>query len=151
MHRLYSNENITVFWNSEVCRHAKRCVTGCPKVFDITRKPWIDISKDEDARIWQTIQKCPTGALKITYNHGIRVVFEEEACRSAAYDGDRLVGMCQYSETEEGRCIYHTETDPAYGGKSIGKRLVYCVAEAAEKSRIKLMATCSFAHGLLLP
>jgi len=43
MYRIYSNDEITVFWFSTRCRHAKRCVTGCPKVFDIQRKPWIDI------------------------------------------------------------------------------------------------------------
>jgi len=28
MHRLYEQGDIVVFWNSEKCRHAKRCVNG---------------------------------------------------------------------------------------------------------------------------
>ena len=77
MHRLYVNEDITVFWDSDKCRHAKKCVTGCPKVFDIQRKPWIDISRDENANIWKAISECPSGALGITYNYGVRVVLKE--------------------------------------------------------------------------
>lgn len=145
MHRLYGNENITVFWDSEKCRHAKRCVTGCPKVFDIQKKPWIDISQDEDARIWQTIEKCPTKALTITFNHGIVVRFEEGACRSAAYYGDREIGECDFQITEDGWVIYHTEVQPEYGGKNIAKRLVFSVLEHAEKSKAAVIATCSYA------
>ena len=145
MHRLYANEDITVFWNSEKCRHAKQCVTGCPKVFDITRKPWIDISQDENQKIWQAISNCPTGALTITFNHGIRVVFEESELRSAAYDGDVLIGMCQYEVTPDGWEIYHTEVNPEYGGKAIAKRLVYAVIERAEKSKAAVIPTCSYA------
>ena len=149
MYRLYANEEITVFWFSTRCRHAKQCVTGCPKVFDIQRKPWIDISKDENANIWKAISRCPTHALTITYNHGIRVVFEEEQRRSAAYDGARLVGKCEYSEEGDVRTIYHTETDPEYGGKSIAKRMVFCVAENTERAKKKLASTCSYASHVL--
>ena len=149
MHRSYENEDITVFWNSERCRHAKRCVTGCPKVFDIQRNPWIDISQDETSRIWQTISNCPTKALTITFNHGITVRFEEEACRSAAYDGEREIGECDYQITQEGWVIYHTEVLPEYGGKNIAKRLVYSVLEHAEKSRAAVIATCSYAAKMM--
>ena len=43
MHRMYENEDLTIFWDSDKCGHAKRCVGGSPTVFDITKKPWINI------------------------------------------------------------------------------------------------------------
>lgn len=151
MHRLYENEDITVFWNSDKCRHAKRCVTGCPGVFDIQRKPWIDLSGAENAAIWQTIQKCPTGALKVTFNHGIEIVFEEEHNRSAAYVAEtkQKIGECVYTESTEGWMIVHTETDPECQGKGIAKRLVYRVLEQAEKQKVKVIPVCSYAAKVL--
>ena len=149
MHRLYENEDITVFWDSDRCRHAKRCVTGCPEVFDIQKKPWIDISKAENAKIWQTIQECPTGALSVVYNHGIRVEFDEKNCRSIAYDGESDVGECNFVEERDGWNIFRTIVSPAYQGKNLAKRLVFCVLEQAEKSKIPVIATCSYAKKLL--
>ena len=73
MHRMYSNEDITVFWNSEKCRHAGKCVTGNPEVFVFGRRPWIDLSRGQSAQVWQTVSKCPTGALTLVYNHGVTV------------------------------------------------------------------------------
>ena len=35
MHRLYENGDISVFWDSDKCRHAKECVNGCPEAFNI--------------------------------------------------------------------------------------------------------------------
>ena len=149
MHKLYENEDITVFWNSDRCRHAKRCVTGCPEVFNIQKKPWIDISKAENSKIWQTIQKCPTGALTVIYNHGIRVVYDEAGRRSVAYDGERQVGECDYLERHEGWEIVHTETDPQYQGKGIARRLVYRLLEQAEKRKIPVIPSCSYAEKVL--
>ena len=140
MHRLYENEDITVFWNSDKCRHAKRCVTGCPGVFNIQRKPWIDLSGAENAAIWQTIQKCPTGALKGPYT-----------MNSAAYvvETGQKIGECVYNESPEGWMIVHTETDPEYQGKGLAKRLVYRVLEQAEKRKIRVIPVCSYAAKVL--
>ena len=84
MHRSYVNEDITVFWDSDKCFHAKKCVTGCPEVFDITKKPWINIDNAPTAKVWQTVSNCPSGALTITYNHDVEMVFDEQAKRSTA-------------------------------------------------------------------
>ncbi len=149
MHRLYENEDITVLWDSDRWAHAKRCVTGCPEVFDITRKPWIDLSKAENPEIWKTVKECPTGALDITFNHGVRIEYDEPGCRGLALDGDRCIGECDYEDDGEGFTIYHTEVDPAYGGKGIAKRLVMKVAEAAERKKRKVIPVCSYAVKVL--
>lgn len=149
MHRLYENKDITVFWNSEKCVHAKECVHGSPSTFDPMRRPWIDLGRADTSEIWQSIAKCPSGALSIVYNHDVRIVFEEVYSRSAAYDGDKRIGECDYQATEEGWVIFHTEVLPEYGKKGIAKRLVYRVTEEAEKRKISLIPTCSYAVKVL--
>ena len=191
MHRLYETNDIVVFWNSDKCRHAKRCVTGSPKTFDITRRPWIDVTLAPTAEIWQTVSSCPTGALTCVYTHDITVEIHEDECRSVAYvrsastggeadtitergsqngdvdniyegepqggnagrddsPDDRIqIGECDYRDTPDGRVIYHTEVAPAYGGKSIARRLVYKVIESAEHAHLPIIPTCSYARKVM--
>lgn len=149
MHRLYSNDDISVFWDSDKCSHAKKCVTGSPKTFDPARKPWIDLSRAASPEIWQAVSKCPSGALTCVYNHDITIRLEDEACRSVALDDEKTVGECDYRKTDKEWVIYHTEVLPEYKGKGIGKRLVYSVMEEAERRRIPVIPTCTYAAGLL--
>ena len=145
MHRTYANEDLSLFWNSEKCRHARMCVTGCPKVFEFGRKPWVILENGDNADIWKAVQKCPSGALTAIYNHGVRIEFDEEGCRSLAFAGETKVGECDYQDSGEGFRIYHTEVDPAYGGKGIARRLVYRVLEEAERRKKDVSASCSYA------
>ncbi len=149
MHRLYETEDISVFWDSEKCRHAKRCVNGCPEAFDINRKPWINLGDAETAKIWKAVSNCPSGALTCVYNHEVRVVFEMQEHRSAAYYKDDRIGECDFEETPQGWNLYHTEVDPAFEGKGIAKRLVYCVLSEAERSKADISASCSYAAKIL--
>lgn len=143
MHRLYETEDISVFWDSDKCRHAKKCVTGCPEAFDIQRKPWIQLDKAETAKVWKAVSNCPSGALTCVFNHGIIVKLEDN--RSVAYDGDSIIGECDFEVTADGWNIYHTEVDNNYRGKSIAKRLVYAVVQAAEQDKANVIMTCSYA------
>ena len=59
----YSNDDITVVWDSSKCQHAAECVKNSPNVFNPKLRPWIDISKGESDQIMSTIDKCPSGAL----------------------------------------------------------------------------------------
>lgn len=149
MHRLYSNNDISVFWNSDKCFHAKKCVTGCPEAFDITRKPWINIDNAPVAKVWQAVSNCPSGALTVTYNHDVDVSFDEENNRSVARAGDRQIGECDFDATAGGWCIYHTEVDDEYGGKGIAKRLVYAILEQADRKGTAVKATCSYARKVI--
>ncbi len=149
MHRMYENEEITVFWNSEKCRHARKCVTGSPEVFEFGRRPWIDLSRGETARIWKSVSNCPSGALQVGYNHGITVRFDEAECGSRAFDGEKEIGECTYIASPEGWVICHTGVRPEYTGKGIAKRLVYAVLQAAEQRKVPISATCSYAVKVL--
>ena len=147
--RLYANNVISVFCDSDKCFHAKKCVTGCPEAFDITRKLWINIDDSPTAKVWQAVSNCPSGAIMITYNHDVDVSFDEEHNRSVAYAGSRQIGECDFDVTGNGWCIYHTEVDEEYGGKGIAKRLVYTILEQAGKKAVVVKATCSYAKKVI--
>ena len=149
MHRTYMKDELVVFWDSEKCYHARRCVGSSAKIFDPQRRPWIDLSQADMPEIWDCVSKCPSGALTCAYTHGIDVRFEEDACRSAAYDGEKEVGVCLYREGPDGWSIVSTRVDPAYGGQGIAKRLVYKVTEAGERKGKKIIPSCSYAAKVL--
>ncbi len=149
MHRLYENDDISVFWNSDKCFHAKKCVTGCPEAFDITKKPWINIDNAPTAKVWQAVSNCPSGALTITYSHDVKVSFDEANSRSVASLDGLQIGECDYDVTADGWVIYHTEVDDEHSGKGIAKRLVYALLEQADKKGINISATCSYARKVI--
>jgi len=64
----YSNEDITVVWKPELCKHSGRCVTQLPQVFDLKAHPWINAKGADTKTITDQVAKCPTGALSIVAN-----------------------------------------------------------------------------------
>ena len=158
MHRLYENDDITIFWDSDKCRHAKVCVHQSPTVFNKDNRPWVNISGAPTAQIWKTASQCPSGALTCVYNHDIRVVFDEARQCALACDGDNEIGECCYEVSGSGSAsdpsaaawtIVHTGVAPEYEGKGIAKRLVFKVAEEAEKRKTKVIPVCSYAAKVL--
>lgn len=75
----------------------------------------------------------------------IRIQFEKEKQRSAAYDGAVLIGRCEAQMSGTTWTITHTEVDPSYGGQGIARKLVLCVAEQAEKEGAEVIPVCSYA------
>ena len=148
MHKTYENDDLVVFWDSDKCFHSKVCVTGCPEVFDINKRPWINIDNADNKKVWQTIEKCPSGALGCLYRHGIDVAMDIDNCRSLAYDGNIKIGECDYQKNGDGWNIYHTEVSSDYEGQGIAKRLVYKILEEAERNKNVVTATCSYAKGV---
>ena len=61
----YTNNNITVVWKPEVCKHSGRCVTQLPGVFNLQGHPWINMEGASTEAIDDQVNKCPTGALTI--------------------------------------------------------------------------------------
>ena len=66
----YTNGKITVTYNSETCTHAGRCVKGLPGVFNVDRKPWVDVDGAAETEIEAQVAKCPSGALTFARNGG---------------------------------------------------------------------------------
>lgn len=65
----YANDDITVLWKPSFCKHAARCVTQLPSVFDIKAKPWTNAYGAPSDMIIEQVQRCPTGALSYIKNH----------------------------------------------------------------------------------
>ena len=63
-YKAYENDEIIVFWNPDLCVHATECIRGNNKVFDVSRRPWVDISHAPAKEIAEIIDRCPSGALK---------------------------------------------------------------------------------------
>ncbi len=66
--RSYTNGEITVHWNPRECVHAGTCFRELRKVFDPSRRPWIDLSQAETDAIIDIVERCPTDALTYKRN-----------------------------------------------------------------------------------
>lgn len=64
----YSNGEITVLWQPDKCIHAAECVKGLPEVFNVNKRPWVDIDAATTEKIIATVNKCPSRALSFTYD-----------------------------------------------------------------------------------
>jgi uncharacterized Fe-S cluster protein YjdI len=64
----YSNGEITVTYDPDVCTHAGRCVKGLPGVFDASKKPWVNVDGATAAEIEAQVAKCPSRALGFIRN-----------------------------------------------------------------------------------
>ncbi len=59
----YSNGEITVIWEEGKCIHSAKCVQGLAQVFDIQKRPWINIKGAETDQICKQVDLCPSKAL----------------------------------------------------------------------------------------
>ena len=62
----YSNNEITLKWQPDVCQHAAECVKRLPKVYNPKAKPWITIENATTDELKAQINACPSGALTFT-------------------------------------------------------------------------------------
>ena len=63
--QVYQTRNVTVTFDSNVCRHTGVCLRDLPAVFDIREKRWVrpELAPAED--VIAQVAKCPSGALQI--------------------------------------------------------------------------------------
>ncbi|WP_124641239.1 MULTISPECIES: GNAT family N-acetyltransferase [Amniculibacterium] len=62
------------------------------------------------------------------------------------YDAENA-GHIEFNIDAEGNIdIDHTEVDPKFGGKGLGKVLVMAAVEYAKENDISIKTTCPFAH-----
>lgn len=66
MIKRYSNDDITVVWQPDLCRHTGICARGLPRVFSPSRKPWIELEHADTATLTAQVERCPSGALSWT-------------------------------------------------------------------------------------
>ena len=59
----YSNGEITVVWQPDLCSHSTTCFHGLPAVFDPRVRPWVRIGGATTDAIVRQVEACPSGAL----------------------------------------------------------------------------------------
>ena len=68
--RTYETDEIAVHWDSTRCIHTARCIESLPQVFDVTRRPWVDVTAASADALAEAVRSCPTSALKYTRKDG---------------------------------------------------------------------------------
>jgi uncharacterized Fe-S cluster protein YjdI len=76
--KAYRSEKITVSFDLQRCIHARECVRGLPEVFDTEKRPWIQPDKAEPDAITTVVLRCPSGALRLEREDGVRETPPEE-------------------------------------------------------------------------
>lgn len=75
----------------------------------------------------------------------IKIIFEEDKKRAAAYDGYKNIGESTYSKSDKIWIIDHTQVDDDYRGQNIAAKLVAKVVDNARKQNVRIMPLCPFA------
>lgn len=81
----------------------------------------------------------------------MEILIKEEGNKGAAIaqDMDKKVGEMTYSIAGAALIIIdHTDVDPAYNGKGVGKQLLYKIVAMARERNIKIMPLCPFAAAM---
>ena len=79
----------------------------------------------------------------------ININFVKYESRAVAYDGENLIGLCEYIENEDTWNIVHTEVNSNYQGQGIARKLVECVLNNAPKYNKIVIADCSYAQKVI--
>lgn len=66
MSQPYKGTNVAVSYDEKRCTHAANCVKALPRVFDVSRVPWIDPDRATPDEVRAAVAACPSGALKVT-------------------------------------------------------------------------------------
>lgn len=65
MVKRYSNGEITVVWQPDLCWHTGICARGLPLVFNPARRPWVELQHADTETITGQVKRCPSGALSL--------------------------------------------------------------------------------------
>lgn len=62
--RTYTNGEINVLWDSDLCTKCETCWRGLPQVFNPSARPWVNIEGASTEEIVEQVKQCPSGALR---------------------------------------------------------------------------------------
>ena len=60
----YASDEIVVEWEPRLCFHSENCVRSLPRVFDNSRRPWVDVDAASADEVEAAVATCPSGALR---------------------------------------------------------------------------------------
>ncbi|CDN33042.1 hypothetical protein BN938_2977 [Mucinivorans hirudinis] len=61
--RIYTNNEIVVFWRGGDCMHSTLCFSELREVFDPIKRPWVNLQGAPTKKILDIIERCPSTAL----------------------------------------------------------------------------------------
>lgn len=64
----YTNGEVTVLWEPDLCNHSAICFRSLPNVFKPALRPWIEMDGASTEEIIKTVKRCPTKALTYKLN-----------------------------------------------------------------------------------
>lgn len=64
----YTNGEITIVWQPNLCIHAAKCVGTLPNVYKPKDSPWVQIENASTDELIAQIGLCPSGALSYYKN-----------------------------------------------------------------------------------
>lgn len=65
MRMRYTNGDITVLWQPDICAHCGICAKGLPSVFRPRERPWIQMQNATSKTIAVQVKQCPSGAISL--------------------------------------------------------------------------------------
>lgn len=81
----------------------------------------------------------------------MEIFIKEQNSKGAAVaqEDNRLAGEMTYSIAGHNLIIIdHTEVDPTYNGKGVGKKLLYKIVDMARDKNIKIIPLCPFSAAM---
>lgn len=75
----------------------------------------------------------------------LKIVYEQQKNRAAAYDDEKFVGESTYSKSDKLWIIDYTFVEKNYGGQGIATKLVAELVNEARKNNVKIIPLCPFA------
>ena len=67
--REYTGVNISVSFDASRCIHVAECLSNAPDVFDVKKRPWINLEGADMERVARVVQRCPSGELQYRRLH----------------------------------------------------------------------------------
>ncbi|MBK7707765.1 MAG: (4Fe-4S)-binding protein [Acidobacteria bacterium] len=65
----FSNGEVTVIWQPDICTHSGNCVRSLGQVFKPGDRPWVKTDGASTNEIVEAVGKCPSGALTTRMNN----------------------------------------------------------------------------------
>jgi len=81
----------------------------------------------------------------------MEIVIKEQLNKgfAIATENEEKAGMMTYSIPQGDFIIIdHTEVDPKFKGKSVGKKLLYAIVEKMRAANLKILPLCPFANAM---
>jgi uncharacterized Fe-S cluster protein YjdI len=61
----YKKDELGISYEPNTCTHSANCVNGFPEIFNIEKKPWVNLDAATKEKLSNAVKNCPSGALKL--------------------------------------------------------------------------------------